>query len=289
MLTFKYKANIEYSNKELLISELKFNDFKALVKTLFSNDNVLITDAFETILKNLVQEKELNLLEKIICLLVLRSLCISDIIELTSECPISKKDFNITLNLNLILKNFQKFLTENIDKFQKEIVYSENFKILLCVPNDLTLQFKHNTLYKFIKTVTLNNIEYKNLESEYIEKLPANVLKDIKDFITELEKTCNSFIFVELISPYTTLTSTQISFSILQNSIIDFLKIIFKRNLMEIYELETVLLSKVNLSSSILSSSTFAENLVYLNIFKKNLEESSKPTTNAQLNTINPE
>jgi len=289
VLTFKYKANIEYSNKEILLSELKFIDFKALIKILFSNDNFLISNAFEEILKNLTLEKNLNLFEKIICFFVIRSLCVSDIIELTSECPISKKEFNITLNLNLILNNFQKFLNDNINTFKKEIIYNENFKITLGIPDDIFILSQHNTIYKFIKSVTLNNVEYSNLEPDSIEKLPANVLNDIKNFLNEVEKTCNSFTFMKLISPYTALTSAEIPFSILQNTFLDFLKIIFKRNLMEIYELETVLLSKVNLSSNVLNNSTFAENLVYLNIYKKHMEETAKPAVKAQLNTGSPE
>jgi len=273
--SFKFKVS-NYLKKNIFLNELSFSQYKSLLKFLLNDDNNLISEYFENALNSNCSLKELSLFEKILCLLTLRSVCISNILELTVKCSVTNKEYNYSVNLNDIINNLNYFLENNNNTFTKTILYNENFKINLSLPKELYIDQNENVLYKFLESVELNGVLYKNLSIDELDRLPSNIISDIKDFILEAESSLNQFSLLKIKSPFVDSTTNEILFSILNNTAIEFLKIIFKKNLMEIYELEYVLMSKAKVDFKLLDKSTFAENMLYLGLLKNEMEERQK-------------
>jgi len=122
----------------------------------------------------------------------------------------------------------------------------------------------------FISKITFNQTPIDNIK-EAFDSLPAKVSKDIKDYIQEAD-TSNNQKFISMKSPYAD-KNIDIPISISQNTIFEFVKLAFRRDLMSIYEMEYIIISKLNLDSAILYNSTYAELNIYVNIFKKELED----------------
>lgn len=275
MSSFKFKVS-NYLKKDIFLKELSFSQYKSLLKFLLNDDNILINDYFEKIILKNSNLKILNLFEKILCLITLRSVCISNILDLTVKCSVTNKEYNYSINLNDIINSFNTFLDLNKNIFTKTITYNNNFKVNLSLSNNLFLEESENILYKFVDSVELNGVLYKNLSVEELDKLPSNISPDIKDFILEVENVLTKFNLLKIKSPFVDSITNEINFSILNNTAFEFLKIIFKKNLMEVYELEYILMSKAKINFGLLNKSTFAENMLYLGLLKNEMEEKQK-------------
>ena len=267
---------LEFKYKDISLRELSFTDFKNFTKHLLNDNNALINEFLENLIFKITKNKKLDLFEKIAVLITLRSVCISSMLELQVKCSITNKEFNYTLNLNDVLKVFNEFIKKNINKTFKKITYNEKFIVYLTIPTDLFFNFNEETLYKFIKSIELNGQLYENLSSEQIGNLPYYVLSDVKEFVVNIENIFNEFLFLKINSPFADSITSQLPFSLIQCTFLDFVKIIYKKNLMELYELEYVLMSKLKLNYTLIQNSTFAENMLYLGLYKSEMDEKSK-------------
>ena len=268
-MNFLYSCYLPFTKKNILIKELSFNSYKNLVKNITNNNNKSINILLEEILQNhAIDLPSCNFLEKIIILLTIRAVCISDKLELS----LSNKNFKQDINIIDFIKKIEDI---NLDNFyNKKISLNDDIDVTLKIPNQL---YYEDEYISFIETVFLNGREYPVTE-EILNNLPAIIFKEINAFKKDLETLLSKVCLFMIKNPNDLSENIEIFLSSNVQSIFDFLKFILKRDLLSFYEIEFFLFTKMNMSLDDLDRVTPAEIDIYINLFKKDLEDRNKQT-----------
>lgn len=254
------------------IRELSFQQFRELNKYILSNNNIFIESFINTIIfENLENKKDffkLTNFDKFCCMLLLRSVCISP------ELEIFQKNQNIKVSITDFLNKCLEFNK----KFNKTIK-QHDLEILLELPHNFVIKNFLELPHLIIKSVKIQDAEYQfndidnNLKTEIVEMLPGNVIFEIKSFFDEivdkfkeLEFKIPSFDETIILNPY-------------DGTLLELLKLVFRANLTNIYEMQYILVSKLHYTPEYLDNNTFAENLLLIRLFEdeiKRQEEQNK-------------
>jgi hypothetical protein len=292
---FAYTAYLPGCKKTVSIKELQFGRYKHLIKAITNDSNNIIAEFFDELLIDLCPNNpaviEYSFLDKLILLLTIRAINIAPDLELTATCPETQSTFNFTLLITDIINKIQGLnLPESIYSIIK--AYNDgNLIIELGMPSIININSNDLALFEtVIKKIHLNGKDVTNIKNQITEHLPITILKDIKDYINEFSKTLQDIKLLSIQSPFAkTENNIEIPLNLFSNSIIEFLKICFKRNLLSIYELEYFLLSKLHIDYELVKTSTPAELNIYINMFKEEKQEEEKThRSNKALNPLQP-
>lgn len=293
MRRFTYTAKLPSCNKVINIKELLYLDYKHLVKTLTNDNNQVIINFFEELIKNLCEDDTsfLTFIDKIIILLTIRAVCISPDLELTATCPVTDKTFNTNIKIFDIINNLST-LNLSSEIYSTIKTYNDNKLIIeLGMPDKINLdQEDLNLISAVIKKLTINGNDVTLDKNSFIEHLPMSVLKDISDYVLYLSNTIRDIKLLDIRSPYTTEDNNiQVPLNLFASSILDFLKMCFKRGLISLYEIEYFLISKLHIDFDLIKNSTLAELNIYINMFKdEKRDEESRSKANKGLNLYAP-
>ncbi len=256
------------------IKELTFGQFRDLNKYILSNNNIFIESFFDEILTNNLEHKDLLKqlcnYDKFCILVLLRTVNISPELEIFEK----NKNFKVPLKdfLNKCL-NFTHDTTKNIEH--------DNIKIKLELPASFVINNLLDLTDMVVKRVEIddsilffNEIE-SELKKEIIEALPANIIFDIKKFYENLVN-----VFSELSFTLPSINET-INLNPFDSSLLEILKLLFRANLKNIYEMQYFMVSKMYYTPEYIDNNTFVENVLLLRLFedelKKQDELSKKP------------
>ena len=281
MRQFTYTVYLPGQKKTVRIKELYFNEYKHLVKNITNDNDDVIISFLDSLLEELCEEEKnvrnFSFLDKLIILLTIRSVCISPELELMGTCPETKNTFNFSVKLIDLIDRLQNLnLPEDIYSVTKG--YSDgNLIIELGMPSILNVSASDLTIIEtIIQKIIINKEDATHIKSEAIDHLPAIVLKDVKEYLEHFSEKLADIKILSVKSPYTTSDTIEIPLNLFSNSIIDFLKICFKRNLMSLYELEYFLINHLNIDYNLIKNVTPAELNIYINIFKNEKQEEAK-------------
>jgi hypothetical protein len=286
---FTYTAKLPSCNKIINIKELLYFDYKHLVKTLTNDNNPVIINFFDDLIKNSCEDdtSSFTFIDKIILLLTIRAVCISPDLELTATCPVTDKTFNTNIQIFDLINNLST-LNLSSDIYSTTKTYNDNKLILeLGMPGKITLdQEDFNLISAVIKKLVINGNDVTEDKHTFIEHLPMSVLKDISDYVLYLSNTIRDIKLLEITSPYAIKNNNiHVPLNLFANSVLDFLKMCFKRGLISLYELEYFLISKLHLDFDLIKNSTPAELNIYINMFKdEKRDEESRSKANKGLN-----
>lgn len=288
MRQFTYTAYLPGIKKTVCIKELQFGRYKHLIKAITNDNSDVISSFFNCLLSELCIDDvtHCSFLDKIILLLTIRSICIAPDLELTATCPKTQSTFNYTVQLFDIIDRLQA-LNLPSDLYSTLKRYNnDNLLIELGMPSLLNIkQTDLDIIQTAIRKITLNNKDVTNLKNDIIDNLPIIVLKDIKDYLLYFSNTLKEINLLSIQSPFSNDT-IDVPLNLFTNSIIEFLKICFKRNPMTIYEMEYFLNSKLNLDYDLIKTSTPAELNIYINLFKD--ERAREENAQKGTKTLNP-
>ena len=288
MRQFTYTVYLPGQRKTVQIKELQFSRYKHLVKNITNDNNEIIANFFDDLLIDLCPEEQnvqnFSFLDKLIILLTVRSLCLSPVLELTANCPVTKKQFNTSTQLSTIISQLQNLnLSDSIFSTVKE--YGNTLTIELGMPADLYIKEKDLTaMNTVIKKIAVNANSIKVITDEIIDRLPAIVLKDIKEYIIQFNSCLKNINIISIQSPFAIAETVVIPLNLFSNSVIEFLKICFKRSLISFYELEYFLINKLSLDFELIKTSTPAELDIYINFFKEEREKEESAERKKSLN-----
>jgi hypothetical protein len=260
--------------KSFKIKELTFGQFRDLNKYILSNNNIFIESFFDEILTNNLEQKDLLKqlcnYDKFCILVLLRTVNISPELEIFEK----NKNFKVPLKdfLNKCL-NFTHDTTKNIEH--------DNIKIKLELPASFVINNLLDLTDMVVKRVEIDNsiLNFNEIESELkkeiIETLPANIIFDIKKFYENLVN-----VFSELSFTLPSINET-INLNPFDSSLLEILKLLFRANLKNIYEMQYFMVSKMYYTPEYIDNNTFVENVLLLRLFedelKKQDELSKKP------------
>jgi len=260
--------------KSFKIKELTFGQFRDLNKYILSNNNIFIESFFDEILTNNLEQKDLLKqlcnYDKFCILVLLRTVNISPELEIFEK----NKNFKVPLKdfLNKCL-NFTHDTTKNIEH--------DNIKIKLELPASFVINNLLDLSDMVVKRVEIGDsiLNFSEIESELkkeiIEALPANIIFDIKKFYENLVN-----VFSELSFTLPSINET-INLNPFDSSLLEILKLLFRANLKNIYEMQYFMVSKMYYTPEYIDNNTFVENVLLLRLFedelKKQDELSKKP------------
>ena len=292
MRQFVYTVYLPGQKKTVQIKELYFNRYKHLVKNITNDNDEIIASFFDSLLADLCQEGEnvlnYSFLDKLIILLTVRSVCISPEIELTGTCPETKSNFNFVVKISDMIQKLQNLdLPEDVFAVTK--TYSDGSLVIeLGMPNILSIKAVDLTILDtVIRKIKLNGEDITSTKDQIIDHLPAGVLKDINDYINYFSNKLSDISLLTVQSPFASVgKAIEIPLNLFSNSIIEFLKICFKRSLMSLYELEYFFLNRLNIEYELVKNSTPAELTIYINLFREEKKEEEKTRKSGK--TLNP-
>lgn len=266
-MKFYFNCYLPCLNKNIKIYEIKNDNVLSLIKFITNDFTDDIIDAFEEILKSSLKDEEiyqdLNIIDKFFILLSLRANCISNEIEFNTGAI--KTRVILTILLNDLSKKIK-----NIDK--KIAVIEDEMYIKLGLPKKLYIKDIDDAFLSVIdqiilpnEVITFQDLSYKE-QQEIIEKLPGSFTKQIFNFI---EETNNYFKSIYLFRK----KETQISLGLYDNTIFELLKIIFKDNLYDFYEMQYSLTTKVNISYDHFCNQTPNESKLYVTLHNEHIKQ----------------
>lgn len=282
MDNFNIKIFLNSKKQYYTFNEIKYKTYKNIVKTILNNNNTDISELFNNLISShcVNNDNNFNFLEKLCILLALRIICISPVLDF-SVLDKNKKQQFISVDLTKLLEQLQ---LKNEDFTDTQTI--ENVKINFSSPSDFFYNTFEEHYISTIKNITVNNVTYNVNDNSALDLLPTSSLKYAKDFFNKIHDNLNDLFLLKV--NFGKNEKIDLPLSLKDNTIIEFLKILFKRDLLSLYEFEYFFISKANLSFDLLYNSTPAELNVFMNIYKKDLEERNKQQQSNNLNPLTP-
>jgi len=261
-------------NRTVNFYELKNKHFFNLLKIIQNQDFKTLNLFFENLLNEIIVDKnilnELNIIDKIIILLNIRSICISPDIEFEN-----KKQFKYAkkIPISKIYKQLENISATDFFNINNEL------KITFCLPKQLYFSSVDELIQSCIDKIYINNevIEL-NSQSEYdqqklLESLPGTVFVKSKEFLDKIENDLNSITLIENDENF---NINKIIFSIVKNTGFGLLASLYKDNLLNFYNLIYIFCNKLNISLSEYFNLTPAESTLILSFYLKEQEDIKK-------------
>lgn len=269
MVDFKYGAFLPSLNKSISLHELNFATYKQLVKLIQNNDNTNISAAFDNIIRQCTKDNitYYTFLDKLIALLTIRSVCIYPLLELSfNQTEDNKQQHNITFEIYNIIENISNPLFFSLFNNIK-CTYKNDIDIVYGIPPDLFYESEEQLVLSTIKNISIKGNDVTSHLKDIVESLPASVYRDARLHIKNIEKEIDN---ISLLSVKTQ-SQENIEFkpSVINGSVLEFLKLCFKKDLISLYEMEYVLTAKLNLPYDIVANSTFSELMIYIGFYNE--------------------
>jgi hypothetical protein len=279
---FIIKVFLPLKKQYYTFKEIKYSTYKNLAKTILNNNNADISIFFNNLILIHSNDKQINFnfLEKLIILLALRIICVSPVLEFNIQDK-NKKQQLVSVDLSKLLQNIQ-----NIDFDDKEVQFLENIEVNFSLPSNLFYNTLEEHYLSTIKSVIINKTVYDVNDSKILDSLPTSTLKYAKELFDKINNSISKYFLIKIF--FGENENLELPLSLKDNTIIEFLKILFKRDLLSLYEFEYFFISKLNLTYDLLHNSTPAELNVFMNIYKKDLEERNKQQQGNNLNLQSP-
>jgi len=290
-MAFTYGVKLPgFNNKKIQVNEITSKLYKDLVKSLYNNDTTEfiyhLNQVIEHVSPGILQEG-LNVVDKIMLLLQARSICISPDLNLKATCPDTKKEFDYTIKIeDLIVKleniNYTKTLIhESITITHSIIKAKDEIYFVNIVPEK---KFSYQ-LASCIDSITVNDkaLLFKNINFlervEVIEKLPLTLATKVIESLTVVEENITKINLLKITSPYTNIGVIDLPVSTDTTVLLEFCKLIFNDDLINLYKLNLNLVSKANFSAEYVDGITPAEQLLYWTLFVQQTEKENSAHT----------
>lgn len=257
--------------KKIKIKEISNYFYIDILKFTQNNNLIDLIDFFDDIISANTDANiaDLSNLDKFCILIEMRSVSIGNIIEFFID------NKNIKYNLSDICTKIQNLKFENI------IIHLDNLNFEIGIPRSFIIPNNNDIIQQcIIKINDVNLDSFTESDKESLFKLiPASIYNDIKSFIinnTEYIEQQNIF----NISVVDTFKDFKIN--PFNNSLIEFLKNIYSDNLMNFYEMQFNLITKLNISYDHFMSMTFNEARMYIAMQNKEVKKQEEAEKKAQ-------
>ncbi len=292
MTEFTYTAFLPSCDTNVTLKELSFSQYKQLVKLIHNDNNEHIVNAFDSLINDLcsVRTTEMTFLDKLLILLTIRAVNVFPALELTFSAT-SNQQYNLKFEISDIIEKINnKSVFSTLNNNVKE--YS-SFRITYGIPDQLYYSNEENLIFSTIKKIESydNNIftditEYKK---NIFYKLPAFIYRDAKEYAKSVENEIAKLTLLTVRVPNSTQSDAlEISPSVFSDSVLELLKLCYKKDLSSLYELEYFLTSKLNIPYEIISSSTYAELMLYIGFYNEEKKRQEKDEGQKYKNPLSP-
>jgi len=267
MFTFNIKLT---DNKSVECRELPNRLYVPFVKSIMNNDNVIISNFLDKIIEytiiNKNQIKELNCIDKFLILLDLRSISINNNITINTG-----QLFN---NTNVEIDKLCAHILESLPIITEQVFIDDLIKIRINIPKDISYEFTNiaNTIQSIQidkDLIQMNQVTSKMRES-ILNFIPAKLFNQIINFI---DITTKSMEHIDIIAANTKQNISKVEFNIFNNTLFEFIKAIYNENLLNVYKMQYILMSKLNYDNDTYLNLTPNESQLHLNFYNEELKQ----------------
>jgi len=282
MQKFLYSAFLPSLNKTVRLTEVPFSSYKQLAKLILNNNDEYIITAFNEIITSCCKNSisDITFLDKLIILLTIRAVCVSPFLELVVKHPETENSINLSFNILDVIDKIDK-LSLFTELNSITVTYLNDIKITYGIPDEFFFTNREDAIISTIRKIRIKDVDVTDKKNELIELLPAAVFKDANEHINKINDKISELTLLSV-----TFSSTddnkniKINTDLFSNSVLEFLKLCFKRDLNSMYELEYYLSSKLKIPYELISNSTLAELTIYINLYKE--EQAAKEKAEKQ-------
>jgi hypothetical protein len=289
-MSFTYGVKLPGFNKKIWVKEITSKLYKDLVKSLYNNDNTEFLYHLNLVINYAspgILQEGLNVVDKIILLLQIRSICISPDLKLKATCPVTKKEFEYDIQIeNLVAKleniSYTKQLTYKNITIVHSIVKAIDEVNFVGLSSDKFLSYQ---LASCIDSITIKevNIQFNVLDFnerlKIVENLPLTVSNKIFDSLTNIEKELSQLKLLVIPSPWTSTNVVNLPVSTDTNVLLEFCRLIFNDDLINLYKINLNLISKANFTPEYVDSITPAEQLLYWSLYVQQVQKEHNEVT----------
>jgi hypothetical protein len=268
---FTSKLFLPVINKEIRYCNITNKHHLELLKFVKSNDDSGLYEYLEWVLSDILKDKEdynkLTSVEKFLILLDLRGKSVGDMLQLNTNNNI-KIDYSITGIINNVINGINKL------NLKKKIEF-DNFSVELSIPKKLILDNIDDIYKEIINTIVIDDqiVNFSCLTEEekdsIISALPAEISGEIYNFFNLNE----DFNKIYLIAGKNNIGLDPISLNLYDKSMFYFIKTIFTDDLMNFYEMQYNVITKINVSYQQFCEMTPNECKIYINLYNRDMKK----------------
>lgn len=257
------------ANQKILLKQMSSSMFMQLQKYLIENNDDLIDEFFCNIItscnKNNIDAKKFNCIDKLACLMKLRSISCGDLVIFTNQ-----QNVQATMSMNNIISTLKSSKTQMIN-------ISNDIQISIGLPSSMNLHNVSKVIEQCIKHITVNGMHFdaNDLSDEqmqqFMQNLNASAVSHINKFIA-----ANADMKILAFQGNEQLQLDDIILSPFNDSIIEFCKFIFKDDLMNQYKNIHTLCSKSHLTPDFLLSIAPIEQQLYIKLLADEIEAANE-------------
>jgi len=275
---FTYGVILPGFNRKVWANEITSKLYRDLVKSLYNDDNESFIQHMFYVVEHVspgILQEGLNVVDKIILLLNVRSICISSDLKLKATCPVTNREFEHEIRLeDLITKlrniNYVRTITHEGISVTHSIVKSKDELNFIEMTPEKAFS---NQLASCIDSITVNDkhIDFNQLQFkdrlEIIEKLPLVVTSKIFCSVVEIEEELSQIKLLTILSPFADVAVVDLPVSTDTKILMEFCKLLFNDDLNNLYKINYNLITKANFTPEYSDSITPAEQLLYWTYF----------------------
>ena len=272
MSSFVYPINLLSQSREALFKQLSYKTYKDLIKTIINNDTNSLLYFLDNLLESLSVEKinTLTVLDKFYILTFIYGTNLTTTLQLSLTCPETKKKFNYDLNLGKLLEQIDKL------KIQHNFEYTlQGITYIFSLPQKFTSNIILRECLKEIRLVGQNI----KISDDITQQIPFIVINKFNTWLREQEVLLNTIDFINVKSPHAETKTIKFTPSLFNNSLLDFLIVIYRDDLKQIYLTESDLINNQNFRFEDFEKLSPAEIGMYVGIKAKQNQETNKPPT----------
>lgn len=278
-MKFTNKTFLPILKKDIRYTCINNENYFQIIKFILNNDDEGLNEYFEWILNEIIIQKDIlqhmSNIEKFLILLDNRSMTIGNVLSIKSEKN-AKVDMHISSIKNKIINNILNMELSKVYNF-------DNSRIHLSIPKSMIIDNIDTIYNEVINKIEIENdvIEFCYLTEEeklnIISNLPATLSNNILSFVQESQESLTK---ISLINKNSHIGLEEVSINCYDSTLFLFLKSIFKDDLMNFYELQFNMMTKMNVSNEHFMSLTPNECKLFVKFYneekKKEEEAQSK-------------
>lgn len=267
MFTFSIKLT---NSKSVECRELTNKLYVPFVKSIMNNEHIIISNFIDKIIEHTVIDtnriKELNCIDKFLILLDLRSISINNNITINTG-----KLFN---NTTVEIDKLCAHILESLPLITEQFIIDDSITLEINIPKDISYEFTNiaNTVRSIQidkDLIQMNQVTSKVRES-ILNFIPAKLFDQVTKFI---DITTKSMEHINIINGDDKLGIGKVEFNIFNNTLFEFIKAIYNEDLLNLYKMQYILMSKLNFDNDTYLNLTPNESQIHLNFYNEELKQ----------------
>ncbi len=275
---FCYQVYLD-EHRYVFLQDLSFSLYKEFLKVILDYNLPVVNFFIDEVLRACFVKgnfdfdpSELDIIDKSILLLSIKSYSVASDVKFKVTCSETEKTFDFVVYINDLIDFLRN---ANIQKrfSVEDNIMSLSFKL----PTTFKKHAPGDLIAHYIESITYKDTIIKDFTgTDFISKLPVSVVSKFNAIFNEQNDRLLSAPIISYRSPFVEGDGiTDLFVSLLDDSLLSTIKLIFETDLLDLYETEYFLIKDYNFTQDLFESKSPADIFAYIAIIGKYKEEES--------------